>query len=107
MHIGWLKFLVILCTSTRASPVAQQVKNLLQCRRQRTLEFDPWIKKIPWRRKWKPTPVFLPGKCHGQGSLTGYSPKGPKESDKTEGLQAHPQKTREALQALTLDFSKF
>ena len=36
--------------------------------------FDPWVRKIPWRRKWKPTLVFLPGKSHGQRSLAGYSP---------------------------------
>ena len=40
----------------------------LQCRRP---EFDPWVKKIPWRRKWQPTPVFLPGKFRGQRSLMG------------------------------------
>ena len=34
--------------------------------------FDPWVRKIPWRRKWQPTPVFLPGKSHGQRSLAGY-----------------------------------
>ena len=44
-----------------------------QCRRH---GFDPWVGKIPWRRKWQPTPVFLPGKCYGQGSLEGYSPRG-------------------------------
>ena len=33
----------------------------------------PWVGKIPWRRKWQPTPVFLPGESHGQRSLTGYS----------------------------------
>ena len=38
------------------------------------LEFDPWVWKIPWRRKWKPTPIFLPGKSHGQRSLEGCSP---------------------------------
>ena len=38
--------------------------------------FDPWVEKIPWRRKWQLTPVFLPGKSHGQKSLTGYSPWG-------------------------------
>ena len=37
-----------------------------------------------WRRKWQPTPVFLPGKSHGQRSLVGYSPQGSKESDTTE-----------------------
>ena len=38
----------------------------------------------PWRRKWQPTPVFLPRKSHGQRSLAGYSPEGPKEWDMTE-----------------------
>ena len=45
--------------------------------------FDPWVGKIPWRRKWQPTPVLLPGKSHGQRSLVGYSPWGRKESDMT------------------------
>ena len=52
-----------------------------QCRRRR---FNPWVRKIPWRRKWQPTPVFLPGKSHGQSSLAGYSPRGHKESDMTQ-----------------------
>ena len=56
------------------------------CRRQR---FDPWIVKIPWRRKWQPTPVFLPGKSHGQRSLAGNSPRGCKELDTTEQLGTH------------------
>ena len=46
--------------------------------------FEPWIRKIPWRRKWQPTPVFLPGKSHGQRILAGYSPWDHKESDTTE-----------------------
>ena len=46
--------------------------------------FNPWIGNIPWRRKWKPTPLFLPGKPHGHRSLAGYSPWGHKESDTTE-----------------------
>ena len=48
-----------------------------QCRRQK---FYLWVRKIPWRRKWKPSPVFLPGKPHGQKSLAGYCPWGHKES---------------------------
>ena len=40
--------------------------------------------KIPWNRKWEPTPVFLPGKSNGQKGLVGYSPRGHKESDTTE-----------------------
>ena len=49
-------------------------------------EFDPWVRKIPWRRKWQPTPVLLPGKFHGQRSLVGSSPWGRKESDTTVRL---------------------
>ena len=48
---------------------------------------NPWVRKIPWRRKWQPAPVFLPGKSHGQRSLAGYSPKGHKESEVTEQLR--------------------
>ena len=50
---------------------------------------DPWIRKIPWRRKWQPTPVILPGESHGGRSLVGYSPWGPKEFDTTEWLHFH------------------
>ena len=46
--------------------------------------FNPWVRKIPWRRKWQPTPVFLPGESHGQRSLVGYSLWDCKESDTTE-----------------------
>ena len=42
------------------------------------------VGKIPWRRAWQPTPVFLPGESHGQRSLAGYSPWGHKESGTTE-----------------------
>ena len=55
-----------------------------QCRRQKRHGFDPWVRKIPWRRAWQPTPVFLPGGSHGQRSLAGYSPWGHKESDTTK-----------------------
>ena len=55
----------------------------LQCRRP---GLDPWIRKIPWRRKWQPNPVLLPGKSHGWRRLIGYSPWGHKESDTTEQL---------------------
>jgi len=54
----------------RASLLAQTVNNCLQCRRP---WFNPWVRKIPWRREWLPTPVFLPGEFHGQKSLAGYS----------------------------------
>ena len=51
---------------------------------QRRRGFDPWIRKIPWRRKWQPTAGILPGESHGQRSLVGYSPCSHKESDVTE-----------------------
>ena len=65
--------------------MAQQVKNL-QSRRHR---FDLWVEKIPWRRKWRPTLVFLPEKPHGRRRLEGYSPTGGKESDITGQLSTH------------------
>ena len=45
-----------------------------QCGRLRRCEFDPWVRKIPWKRKWQPTPIFWPGESHGQRSLAGYNP---------------------------------
>ena len=51
--------------------------------------FNPRIRKIPWRRKWQSTLVFLLGQSHEQKSLEGYSPQGHKESDTTEGLSMH------------------
>ena len=47
-----------------------------QRRSHRRRRFHPWVGKIPWRRKWQPTQVFLPGYSHGQRSLAGYSPRG-------------------------------
>ena len=54
------------------------------CNADRRPGFDPWGGKIPWRREWQPTPVFLPGEFHGQRSLADYSPQGHKELDMTE-----------------------
>ena len=47
-----------------------------QCRRHKQHGFNPWVGKIPWRRKWQPTPVFLPGKFHGQRNLEGLKSMG-------------------------------
>ena len=55
-----------------------------QCRRHNRHKFDPWVRRIPWSRKWKLTPVSLPGESHGQRSLVGYNPWGHKESDMTD-----------------------
>ena len=48
--------------------------------------FSPWVGKIPWRREWLPTSLFLPEEPHGQRSLAGYSPFGHKELDTAERL---------------------
>ena len=61
--------------------VAQTVKNLPEMQRP---GFHSWVGKIPWRRKWQPTSVFLSGEAHGQRNLAGYSPWGHKELDMTE-----------------------
>ena len=53
-------------------PVAQWQGICLQCRSHRRHRFDPWVRKIPWRRAWKPTPIFLPGESHRQRNLVGY-----------------------------------
>ena len=73
-----------------ASQVVLVVKNLpANAGDSKRQEFDPWIRKIPWNRKWQPIPIFLPGKFHAQRSLAGYSPWGRKESDTTEWLHFH------------------
>ena len=58
-----------------------------QCRKLHETQIRPWVRKIPYRRKWSPTPVFLPGKSHGQRTLAGYmglQPWGCKELNTTE-----------------------
>ena len=81
-----------------ASLIAQLVKIHLLCRSLYSAgfhlqctrpKFDSWVGKMPRRRKWQPTPVFLPEKSHGQRSLAGYSPWGSKESDSTSWLNHH------------------
>ena len=52
-----------------------------QYRRWKRHGFNPWVGKIPWRRAWQPTPVFVPGESHGQRNLEGYSPRGCNELD--------------------------
>ena len=58
-----------------------------QGRRCKRRGFDPWVRKIPWSRKWQPIPVFLPRKSHGQKGLAAYTPQGCKESGETECRQ--------------------
>ena len=58
-----------------------------QCKRRKRLGFNLRVWKIPWRKAWQPSPVFLPGESHGQRSLTGHSPWGCKESDTPEAMK--------------------
>ena len=64
----------------------------LQCRRHKRSGLDPWIGRLPWRRAWQPTPVFLPEESHGQRSPAGNGPWGHKESDTTKATE-HTQHT--------------
>ena len=74
-------------TVTRGFPGGTSGKEYAcQSRRCKRHRFDPWVGKIPWRRAWQPTPVFLPGESHGQRSLRGYSPWGRRELGTTEWL---------------------
>ena len=60
-------------TFKRGFPPASGVKNPPANAGLQDMQFNPWVRKILWRRNWQPTPVFLPGKFHGQRSLAGYS----------------------------------
>ena len=73
-----------------------------QCRR---CGFYPRVRKIPWRRKWQPTPVFSPRKSHGQSSLAGHRPWGHKESDTTECLSAHAKQKAHLSLSVMISFS--
>jgi len=80
----WLfKSLSILIGNGRLPRGCSDKESACQYRRHKTHGFDPWVRKIPWRRKWHPTSV-LPGESCGQRSLTCYSPWGCKELDTTE-----------------------
>ena len=60
-----------------------------QCKRCKRWEFDPWVRKIPWRKTWQSTPVFLPGEAQGWQSLVGSCLWGRTESDTTERVHFH------------------
>ena len=86
--------------TTEATWQQQQLKNMgfpggtvvkiaCQCGRSERCRLDPWVVKILWIRKWQHTPVFLPGKFHGQRHLEGCSPRGHTQSNMTELLSGH------------------
>ena len=68
--------------------------------------FNLWVGKIPWRRKWKPTPVFLPGKFNGWRSLLGYNPWGCKELDTTERLHFTTFSNKNYVNVVSLSLSQ-
>ena len=68
-----VKYILTLQKDHIASQVAQVVKNLPANAGDMRYGFDPWVWKIPWKRKWQPTPVFLPEEFHVQRSLAGCS----------------------------------
>ena len=70
----WLKWTELSTAVGSFSGGTSHKEHVVQCRRHKRCRFDPRIRKIPWKRAWQPTLVFLLGESHGQGSLVGYSP---------------------------------
>ena len=68
-------------------PSGSAVKNQPAMQETQESGFELWIRKIPWRRAWQPTPIFLPGKSHGERGLAGYGPWVCKELDMTEATE--------------------
>ena len=86
-HLKYIQLLFVSYTSVLGFLSASGKEPTCQYRRQKRTGFDPWVRKIPWRRKWQlalPFMVFLSGESHGQRSLEGYGPWGHKESDTTD-----------------------
>ena len=75
----WASQVVLVVKNPNPTPT-----NAGRCKRR---QINPWVRKISWRRVWRPTPVFLPGESHGQRSLTGCSSQGCTKSDTTEATQ--------------------
>ena len=96
-------FLYLLQSYKNTSQVAPVVKNPPANAGDMRCGFDPWVGKIPWRRAWQPTPVFLPGESHGQRNLVGYSPWSCKELDMTEATQ-HAQRPSSLISDLFFFF---
>ena len=89
--------MVLICLLHLCFPDGSVVKNPSSCQCRRW-EFNPWVRKIPWRRKWLLTPVFLPQESCGQRCLAGYSPYGCKESELTK-VTEHARITKFTLQS--------
>ena len=87
---GWLFKVKLVVYNLRDFPEGTSGKESdCKCRGHKRHGFETRVRKIPWSRKWQPTPVFLPGESHGQRSLAGCNPWGCKESDMTEHARVH------------------
>ena len=88
--INALTFKLILVPVEKDFPGGASGKeHACQCIRHKTREFNPWFKKIPWRRAWQHNPIFLPRESEGLRSLMGYSPQGGKESTQLKRIIMH------------------
>ena len=74
MHILNFIYLFIWVHQVFGPQVASGKESAYQCRKFKRQGFNFWVRKVPWRRAWQPTPVFLPGESHEQRKLAGYSP---------------------------------
>ena len=91
-------------TPSEGSPGGSTTESTCNCR----LRFHPWIRKIPWRRKWQPTPVFLRGKSHGQKSMECYSSWGHRrvghDLASKQQQQRRENKRRKGLEQFNVDY---
>ena len=83
-RVGYVK---LAATTSSGGFPALVVKNTLTNARDMRCRFYRWVRRVPWRRAWQPTSVFLPGDSHGQRNLSDYSPWGHKELDTTEATE--------------------
>ena len=81
MYVAKIMFFLLYCLMWHIVPVVKNSPANAEDIRDTGHGFDPWVGKILQRRAWQPTPELLPGKCHGQRRLVGYSPWGCKQSD--------------------------
>ena len=98
MYLPYLNIYSLLCLCTYPQTTFHSFENIkllrwlsgkepvCQCRRHKRCRFDPWVRKIPWRRVWQPTIVLLPGKSHERRRLAGYSPWVPKSQTRLKWL---------------------
>ena len=89
MCIKIIQLLIYFISSTNPPELPWWLSSKESTCQSRRCGFSPWIGKIPWRRKWHLSPVFLPEKSHGQRSLVGYIPGGCKERGITEHTRTH------------------